>query len=280
MMAHALYMRDQGPWLVCGGNRPGEHDEPPVTLPGNADPNFPFWYEALQPYIAPFATPTEARRAFTEREGRGPTREELANEIAELCRILDCRRKRGAAIGYGYNYAAPYGVSAVYPREGSPWTWEDRSGKAYDYPVDAEGTRAPVPILWYGQRVKIDVLSAPSSQIAFFEAGRVTNDAELTTKPEEWEESQASNVTGYVRFPLCEAYKQSAKYRTEKAWRPAGRHRGKVAVAMFDGSAKVVPIAGIVNYPWGHPKCLFDNEPPHRPPTRTLPAVERKSPSP
>jgi len=164
-----------------------------------------------------------------------------------LCMLYSCYAKKQATIGYGYNYTAPYGVDAIYkekPDLAKPW---DKPG--------------PVPVLWYGQSVPFSVIKEPSKQIAVCDAGLVTNDAELKTLPEKWEESKAPNVTGYVRFPLCEATKQSAKYRSDKAWRVVGRHNKRAACLYFDGRAMPHNIRDIVDYPWGDRRCLFDNVP-------------------
>ncbi|HUT35956.1 MAG TPA: hypothetical protein VNE39_20885 [Planctomycetota bacterium] len=239
------YYKDFDSWMVCGGNRAGEHDEPPLAPPGNTDPDFPYWYEALAPYINYTATHANARKSYAQREGKEPNRDQVAEEMARLCMLFTCPARNRATIGYGYNYAAPYGVDAIYKEEPDlPRPW-DKPG--------------PVPVLWYGQSVHFGVLRNPSEQIAVCDAGLVTNDAELKTPPEEWRESDAANVTGYVRFPLCEAYKQSARYRSEKAWRPVPRPRGRAACLYFDGRAMPHNIREIVDHPWGDRRCLFDN---------------------
>jgi len=277
------YCKDYDLWLPCGGNGAGEHDESPMFPAATVDVATPAWYEAMQAYLAPGAELAKWRAETALQKGREPTRGELAGYLAELSSVLTCPCKRQAGIGYGYNYTAPYGASAVYPYEGSPWTWEDKDGRGYRYPVDAAGKRSPVPILWYGQHVRTDALSMPPGQVAFCDTGRITNDADLSTPPEEWEEDGTSNVTGYVRFPLCDSYVRSEKYRKTKAWRPVARHghrRDKVGAAMFDGSAQMIQIGKLVGPRWGDPKCMFDNEPPHRPPARGEPVAVKKEPSP
>ncbi|MFW6162110.1 MAG: hypothetical protein ACODAJ_05030, partial [Planctomycetota bacterium] len=114
-------------------------------------------------------------------------------------------------------------------------------------------------------------LTTPSEQIAFCDTGYVNNDADLTTSPEDWTENSSSVIKGYVRFPLFDRYKETV-YKSHSPWRPVPRHRGKTSCVMFDGSARTIPIAEIVNYEWGDEKCLFDNKPPHPPPCP--PAVE------
>ncbi len=246
-IGHAMtnYLRDFDFWMVCGGNKAGEHDEPPVDPPGNTDPNFPYWYEALATYVNPEAMQARARKSRVLQGTKEPTRDQIAEEVALLTRVYSCPSKNQATIGYGYHYAAPYGVDAIYkgkPEVPKPWYWPRR-----------------IPVLWYGQSVHFSALTDPAGQIAVCDAGLVTNDADLKTPPEKWRESEASNVTGYVRFPLCEAYKQSAKYRSEKAWRPVPRHRQRVACLYFDGRANGATIRDIVDHPWGDRRCLFDN---------------------
>ncbi|MBM4034494.1 MAG: hypothetical protein FJ291_22340 [Planctomycetes bacterium] len=244
--AMASYCTDFDSWMICGGNRAGEHDEPPAALPGSTEPDFPFWYEALAPYVNSAVTHAEARKRYAEREGREPTRDQVADEVARMCMLYSCRSSRGpTAISYGYNYAAPHGVDAIY-REKPELT------KLWEPP-------GPVPVLWYGQSVHSSMLNDPSNQIAICDAGLVTNDADLKTPSDKWQESDAANVTGYVRFPLCDAYKQSAKYRSERAWRPVGRHNKRAVVLWFDCRARAIGIRDIADHPWGDRRCLFDN---------------------
>jgi len=246
--ASVAYYKDYDFWMVSGGNRAGELDEPPVSPPGNSDPDFPYWYEAFAPYINHDANRAKARKYLVQLAGKEPSEEQVREEIARMCMLFKCYDKTRATIGYGYNYAAPFGVDAVYKEKPAlPKLW---------------GKPGPVPVLWYGQSVHFGVLKNPGGQIAVCDTGLVTNDAELKTPPEEWEESLAANVTGYARFPLCDSYRKSAKYRSEKAWRPVARHKKRAVCLFFDGNVKPVNIRDIVDPAWGDRKCLFDNTSP------------------
>lgn len=304
------YAKDYNMLLLCGGNRNGEHDwnftgprrtdegpvyDGPWDLRWNKDVKYPFWYEALQPYVGPAATMRAAADSYNDRNGTSynpattnqTERDRLRNELAKLCGIYTCPAKKQANIGYGYNYAAVYGVSGIWDQNQDPgnpffphfqWrTWNKATGLL-------EVRRAPVmrhhdendlmvqqavPVLWYAQNIPASALLNPGRTIAFCDTGWITNDPDPINSPvpaQEWEEDGLSNTTGYVRFPLNDVYVNGAKYKTGRPWRPAPRHKGKVVISNFDGSAKRIPIHDIIGYPYGHPKCLYGNVAKQAPP--------------
>jgi hypothetical protein len=131
-------------------------------------------------------------------------------EVARMCMLYRCPAKKQSVIGYGYNYAAPFGESILYPNENYPsnvigidfetksasfrknfvahgfaWPyfkpgqspWNVNDGPCYKpFSCYQRGEPAPIPILWYGQSAHFGVLTSPSEQIAVCDTGLVIND--------------------------------------------------------------------------------------------------------
>ena len=262
---------------------------------GKVRQNSPYWYEACIGYINAGVTDAKVLESLQRKGIDSPTRDQRREEMQRLAGVLTCPSKKQAAMGYGYHYAAPFGVDACYPC----WPKADRDNNVdvfytgfkwgrslnmndsdpvevltwANYPLNSKGNRVPVPVLWYRLSISNSVITNPSAQIALCDAGRVTNDANLEEDPVNWTESSASNLTGYVRFPLCDWYRELSWYKgstsdssSNRAWRPVPRHGSKTVSAMFDGSARPIAIREIVNYQWGDGKCLYDNRAIHEPP--------------
>ena len=287
--ANVSYQKDWSQWMLCGGNRNGVHPKDSMNLEKNweydwkYDAAFPFWYEALQPYINAHATMSHAVASYKAREGstlnpaNAIQRDKLRTEVARLCQIYTCPAKKQSTIGYGYSYDAPFGNSACYPNDKCPdFVWYDQKAKPYDFPTYAgeghwSGTRAVIPILWYASSVHASALTVPSAQIAFCDTGKVTNDTNLDVDPPDWVENNDSNFLGFVRFPLHDHYRNTTHYKSSYAWRPVPRHGNKTVCVMFDGSAKAIGIRDVVGPRWADDECLLDNIPPHKPPVPPRP---------
>ena len=267
--AYVAYAKGYDMVMVTGGDGVGEHDESWIwrrDMKRNTgqwhetyeeqDP-FPYWYEAM-----------------VDRLRLDP-------------RLFTCPAKKSAAVGYGYNYVAPYGVAGLYRDDNKTvhkqyWVWSTTTYNpgtrpiytAY-HPVTNKNQPSPVKILWYHQYAPYGALGSPSEQIAFCDTGKVINDQNLNVAPEDWEEDLSSNTKGYVRFPLYQTYTNSTKYRgtgsdADKCWRPVPRHGHKTVCGFFDGAAKAVPIVDIVSHEWWEGGCMFDNRPKHRPPIKKI----------
>ena len=290
------YARSGHVWT--GPNSGSEHDEEPwlpvVECPRDRN-RFNYWYEAVMEYINGQATYSYAKESLKKKGTSNPSRDAVRQEMALLAGILTCPAKKQTRIGYGYHYTSPFGVSyspytvstlrnsSVYPcwPKASPasvdvhyrgFKWAFATGDTptgavtwYNYPRNTRGRWSTIAVLWYGMYISNGSITTPSAQIEFCDTGFVTNDTDNKTPPEDWVENNTSNVRGYVRFPLYDKYKASARYRQTHAWRPVPRHGGKASCAMFDGSVKVIPIADVVRHEWGERDCLFDNKPPHEP---------------
>ena len=222
--AFTNYYKDYNSWLVCAGARSslsaskGPFREPPmeyeIAKAACADDKFPFWYAALAPYVNSSATWRNAVNSYCLRTGKKPqdvTDDTFYHlEIARLCMMYGCPTKKQATIGYGYNYAAPFGESILYPlakkyaadypawacRDGKTgpaadqneapdqWCWPYNPGYGdvtqptgyMPYPCFKDAKPAPVPILFYGQSTHCATLTSPSGQIAVCDTGLVTND--------------------------------------------------------------------------------------------------------
>ena len=276
VQAYVSYGKDFDSWMVCGGNRTGLHPTAANNMenhwdnPYNSRYDYPFWYEAVQPYINNSADMATARQTYKNRTGtllsytNTADRDKLRQEMARLCAIFTCPAKKQAIIGYGYNYDAPFGNAACYPNARCPVSEFNWFGK--DYPNDFRGRRVPVPILWFAKNVHMTAITVPSAQIAFCDTGKVTNDTALTTDPVDWVENNSSNIYGFTRFPLHDTYTATANYKSSTPWRPVPRHEDKVVCANFDGSTKAYHIRDVVGHKWAEKDCLFDNKPPHKPP--------------
>ncbi len=316
--AHVSYMKDFDFWMVSCGARPGagitRFIEPPMDLDSAAQLSeaTPYWYEALAPYINPAATRENAIHRYCERTGTDPRVFQFPGmaslykrEIADMCMLFRCPAKKQSPLGYGYNYAAPFGESIIYPvpkpyRRDYPleeFRWAKLASinaqpEYFPYPVFADGQPAPIPILWYGQSVRFGVITNPAGQIAVCDTGLIINDDQMSGyhPASEWVEASeghaAINDDGYTRFPLNEMYTRGVgsfmgyKQRYEGhnpdpsqgdplfnlSWRPVPRHNGRTACLFFDGNVQAINIMDIVSYEWGHRSCLFDNRPPRRPP--------------
>lgn len=370
--AFTNYYKDFDFWMVSAGARTNTAGspatalakdnpfrEPPVdyylALSACSNRRFPFWYSSLAPYVNPVATFTNAIQSYHSREG-GSTMDANGRyvydpnydtkyhmETARLAMLFQCPGKKQSPIGYGYNYAAPYGESIIYPRalSTSDPFWEDYPSNCADpynldefcwpyttvydssttippqlkggtnYPCFGYGEASPAPILWYGQSVHFSALTTPNGQIAVCDTGLPTNapvysmadqgaGPEWTAtstyfQPTEWTEhtsgEAAVNWKGYTRFPLNKYYQglvtggQRTYYYMSnytsytddpggngnpdynRGWRPVPRHNKRTSCLFFDGSARPVPIADVVNFEWGDRSCLFDNRPANRPPS-------------
>jgi prepilin-type N-terminal cleavage/methylation domain-containing protein len=223
--ASTNYYKDFDSWMVsCGApvsisaTAPtnGPFREPPMDLPGTQallnQGKFPYWYVALAPYVNPAATWKNALTSYCVSEGKTPAQVTdnyyIYREIAKLCMLYTCPSKKQAMLGYGYNYAAPYGESILYPfdnakygadypslacRSGSMtqaqkdaaqdqfcWPYGTLAGDLNPsgyraYPCFLLGEPAPLPILWYGQSTSFATLTQPTAQIAICDTGLVTN---------------------------------------------------------------------------------------------------------
>jgi len=187
---------------VCQGTTPAEQLQ--AT-------KFPFWYAALATYINPAVTWKNAVKSYTNRTGKAESDADNTYyhiEMARMCMLFACRAKSQAVIGYGYNYAAPFGESILYPfnqklygrdfpatacsgsrmgnaadKPNAPdqWCWPYAPGGGTEpqgftpYPCFQAGHPAAVPILYYGQSVHASALNDPSNQIAVCDTGLVTN---------------------------------------------------------------------------------------------------------
>jgi len=317
--AHVAYMKDFDFWMVSCGAKSSETWTNPsfIEMPMNydaareLDEKAPFWYEALAPYINAMATRENAIHRYCQREDQSPSFFNVPTyaffykrEIADMCMLYRCPAKKQSAIGYGYNYAAPFGESIVYPvprqyRHDYPpeeFSWVAGNARTYTFPIFADGPNqpAPIPILWYGQSVRFGVITNPSGQIAVCDTGLVINDNPFSgfRPATEWIEASeghsAVNDDGYVRFPLNETYTSHGSYKDNyykydpnynnlplpsgmnRSWRPVPRHNGRTACLFFDGNVQPLNIMDIVSFDWGNRSCLFDNRPPRRPPCPKL----------
>jgi len=320
-LGYLHYLKDYDFWMPCAGNADGEHysdqDIPEEEIPNDAperfgfgftpprrfgaptyelpwfrpafsrNRGFPYWYEALQPYLDPSATVAAARKAYKDRTGKdidlGPVNPQPAQRVeqARLMGLLACPAKPSAPVGYGYHYAAPFGNTYCYPNARDKFRWyteaadqaSDRNG--YDHPVQYDGRIVPVPILWYEQYIHSSTLTKLSDQVLFCDTGLSIPQTRDLTDSRLWAETADNNDEGYVRFPLMKGYwppyNKVPVYRL-KPWRPMPRHGGKTACLFPDGGARTVPIRDLCNpdTQWGDPGCLFDNKPPNRPPIAPL----------
>jgi len=318
--AHVAYMKDFDFWMVSCGAKPWETERSNprfIEMPMDyysakeLDEKSLYWYEALAPYINAAATRENAIRRYCQREDKPPSFFDVASyaffykrEIADMCMLYSCPAKKQSAIGYGYNYAAPFGESIVYPvpeeyRRDYPledFSWVAGNGRTYPFPIFADGPSepAPIPILWYGQSVRFGVITNPSGQIAVCDTGLVINDNQFSgfRPATEWIEASqgisAVNYEGYVRFPLNDIYTSYASGPTDYkkryhniddaynnlelpsdlnySWRPVPRHNGRTACLFFDGNVQPINIMDIVSFDWGNRSCLFDNRPSRKPP--------------
>lgn len=306
--SNIAYTKDFNMLLVSGGNRSGEHDTAAPVYDGPWDHKwddmwntsspaewYGFWYEALQPYTCPGTGMPVAAESYNDRVGTtySPTttnrtqRDYLRDELGKLCGVYTCPAKKQCNLGYGYNYAAVYGVSGIWKPANEPaagneyfphfkwYTWYKPTNviqmhrspimRHHDHPDQL--IHQPVPVLWYGQNIPASALLTPSSTIAFCDTGWITNDPDPVDDPlpaDEWEEDDRSNITGYCRFPLDvgvndQVYINGVKYKTVRPWRPTPRHGGKTCIGNFDGSARIVHIQDVIGFPYGHPKSLFSN---------------------
>ncbi len=234
--AMANYHKDFDSWMVSGGARTnpgitasGSATSPPTYGPFVEPPmdyalaakncsttRFPFWYATLAPYVNPVATWNNAVTSYCNRTGKTPAQVTddtyFHLEIAYLCMLYKCPSKKQAIIGYGYNYAAPYGESILYPLDQTKYgpdypatacsggnfpaatdPLRDRAQDEFCWPYNTSGvTTRPdgftpypcytgahpsgAPILWYGQSVPFSVLTNPGDQIAVCDTGLVVND--------------------------------------------------------------------------------------------------------
>lgn len=240
--AFTNYLKDFDFWMVSTGAygsvtrmRPGvtpssfqPFREPPLDpyaamrIPMN---RFPFWYSSLAVYVNPAATwdnavnsyfmrnPDKKREDFFNKDGSPKIDvSPLHAEVARISMMYVCPAKKTSVIGYGYNYAAPYGESILYPFNqqkygldypSSNCNVEDKAQDEYcwpcawavtkdggdaglivvsiqtgfrPYPPYTGGAPAGLPILWYGQSVHFSVLTDPSGQIGVCDTGLVVND--------------------------------------------------------------------------------------------------------
>ncbi|NQT50790.1 type II secretion system protein [bacterium] len=261
--AYMAYSKDYNMIMMSGGDGTDEHQESWVWPQGKnavewyapvAD--FPYWYQTL-----------------AKSQGIGEE-------------IFACPAKASAAVGYGYNHVAPYGTSLLYRVENKDihkqvWTYttvdyQPGADAEVSYtPVNNKGAASPIKILWYRQCAAYGSIASPSSTIAFCDTGRIINDTALTTDPTKWREDQTSNAKGYTRFPLCDTYTADDRYKgagsyTDTAWRPIGRHGGKVVCTFFDGNTQAVPVRDVVGPRWFDAACLFDNRSPDYPPIKKV----------
>ncbi|HPD16525.1 MAG TPA: type II secretion system protein [Planctomycetota bacterium] len=232
--AMANYNKDFESWMVSAGARTtpaisvtggttavpsyGPFVEPPYDYPAAAarcsTTRFPFWYAALAPYVNVTATWRNAVLSYLNRTGKKES--EVTDdtyyhiEIARLCMMYTCPSKKQAVIGYGLNYAAPYGESILYPfnqakygldypatacsgakfrnaadqnlapdQQCWPYTMGNETTQPTGftpYPNYMLGHPSGAPILWYGQSSHFSCMSDPSGQIAVCDTGLVTND--------------------------------------------------------------------------------------------------------
>ena len=265
---------------------------------------FPYWYEACLSYLNSQASYYHARESLKAKGTSNPSRDEIREEGARIAGVLTCPAKKQTVMGYGYHYTAPFGVnygpytvstlqnSGVYPcwpkaspkqvdvhYAGFKWAFapagQDNPSlgvKWYNYPINTRSRKTTVAVMWYGKAIPGGSITNPSAQIQFCDTGKVTNDKDNKTGPEDWIENNTSNLRGYTRYPLYDKYEQSARYRDTHAWRPVPRHGERTCSAMWDGSVHTYPIRDIINQKWGEKDCLFDNKPPHEP--AVPPAVE------
>jgi hypothetical protein len=253
-VAMISYYKDYDSWMVSCGYResPKAFNEPALDLAACAELDeryFPYWYESLAPYVNPAATRQNAVISYCKREGLRPDQvhyRQFKREIARLCMLFTCPAKKQSPLTYGYNYAAPFGESILYPRKkfaadypysdcniqghglhtGNPmpqeFCWPYGTTPCYRCfpPFGGEGAAepAPVPILWYGQSAHNSVITTPENQIAVCDTGLVTNSPDLKGKyadPRDWVEHGAGhsaiNDTGYTRFPLSPEYTSYTK---------------------------------------------------------------------
>ena len=314
------YLSDYDSWMPCGGNKEtemfdrtlsgerGYHPtyEFPWFRPAWAEtPGFPYWYEALQPYLDASATATAARKSYKDRTGKdiGPinpadvqpamrhwtgTGVDPANpqpalrvEQARLMGILACPAKPDAPVGYGYHYTAPFGNTYCYPNNRDTFRWylsaadQRNNTNAYDHPVQYDGKTVPIPILWYAQYLHSSILTKRSDQVILCDTGLSTPETRDLRDSRLWRETPDNNDEGYVRFPLMKGYwppDNKVPFYRLKPWRPVPRHGGKTACLFFDGGARPIPIEKLCSpdIQWGDPGCLFDNKPPNRPPISPL----------
>lgn len=137
--AYVNYVKDFDSWMPSAGaryegditqgltppyvNNVGPFSEPPVdydaALKACSNLEFPFWYAALAPYVNPVATWKNAVTSYCKRMNVTPAQVTddawYHLEVARLCMMYTCPAKKRSILGYGYNYAAPFGESILYP---------------------------------------------------------------------------------------------------------------------------------------------------------------------
>jgi len=280
----ALYRKEYGePWPTLGPEYDVEHELGSRDTLVNGE-----WVEVTDCPDTPDVPPALLTKAARMRRIR-----------AKWAGLFACPKTPEDVLGYGYNYAAPFGNASCYgkPRPGNPagglvrkfsWRVKDcpTTGRP-DHPVRyADGKDWRIPLLWYGRTADARVLTAPSRQILICETGFVENAYEEETDnvaamatprhPSEWEEKLTDDGYGYVRFPLSGATMQGANYKL-RPYRPMPRHSGRVACLMFDGSVEDLPILDIVGVQWGDPDCWYDNIPKTKPPVSPIRSVHAVS---
>jgi len=207
--------------------------------------------------------------------------EKIRHVRAKAAGIFACPELKQNAVGYGYNYVAPFGNPSCYGSNGlvRHFRWKTARGPR-DYPARYnDGKRWMIPILWFGRSAHYGVLATPSQQILICDTGYVINAYRDVTKnhfgmvtprhPSEWLERVMQSRQGYVRFPLSDATVNAENYKL-KRYRPMPRHGGRVSCLMFDGSSQALPILDIVGVQWGGQDCWYDNIPKTKPPVSPL----------
>ncbi|HUT35826.1 MAG TPA: type II secretion system protein [Planctomycetota bacterium] len=99
----------------------------------------------------------------------------------------------------------------------------------------------------------------PSGTLLICDTGVVTNKDD---PPDDWQESDAANVNGCVRFPYDNRPGEPGKYTYwhSDPRRPVPRHLGrKTTVLFFDGHGDGIRTAEIVDDLWDEAGCIYDN---------------------
>lgn len=310
--AFTNYYKDFDSWMVsCGAPETisnsypqnGPFVEPPMDLEAVqvtlGQGRFPSWYVALATYVNPAATWKNAVNSYCLSEGKPtsplPDSYYIHREIAKICMLYTCPAKKQATLGYGYNYAAAFGESVLYPFDkvkyvadypsyacrgakngGSAvkdaaqdqfcWPYGAASGGTdpsgfFPYPCFLTGGPAPLPIMWYGQSASFGVLTQPTAQIAVCDTGLVTN-------APVWEKVVVSSSKGVDRYDWGPSTKKSppAEWTEFTTNRAANNEHGYVRFplskiytgdALVDGSGNEKPWKDIVSLRVARYKKLY-----------------------
>jgi len=154
--------------------------------------------------------------------------------------VFKCPGNKSVPYGYGLNYRFHMGPNY-------------------------QGMVGPYPYLWYNV-LPIDIVRNPSRVLITCDTGYV-EPATMNLPAKQWKERMRVVSRGFVRFPLVAAPlgtvdgTKSYPYWTSDPWRPFPRHPGPQAnFLFFDGHVDALDVQKVVDYNFGDPECLYDNQ--------------------